>query len=254
MILLHFHKFQSIANYWWKFYSDRTRRKPLLRYGLWKTVSKHLNETIYLHTAFSWDIIYLNLFADILNKTMFSILLMSICNLVTYRSIRLVSLLNTSNGSPAILFSNKLLQRKNSKLLKLDKWSEIKRKPKRVIPRSLHLPLDEIMDLRQICSCAEACKSVKLRVKSAPRCGKCWICTPNYTGVQIRHLPPLQRVYPQFAHFWISTSNGYIYYICTRLRTFIFVYFEIRLLTFNMLSLYFYAPSSRYFKTFMHWQ
>ena len=28
---LHFHKFQSIANYWWKFYSDRTRRKPLLR-------------------------------------------------------------------------------------------------------------------------------------------------------------------------------------------------------------------------------
>ena len=82
---------------------------------------------------------YLNLFADITNKAIFSILLMSICNLVTYRSIRLVSLLNTSNGSPAILFSRKLLQRKKSTLLKPDKCSEIKRKP-----RSLHLPLDEI--------------------------------------------------------------------------------------------------------------
>ena len=78
---------------------------------------------------------YLNLFADIKNKAIFNILLMSIFNLVTYRSIRLVSLLNTSNGSPAILFSRKLLQRKKSKLLKLDNERK---------PRSLHLPLDEI--------------------------------------------------------------------------------------------------------------
>ena len=26
-----FHKFQSTANYWWKFYSDRTRKKTLVR-------------------------------------------------------------------------------------------------------------------------------------------------------------------------------------------------------------------------------
>ena len=41
------------------------------------------------------------------------------CNLVTYRSIRLVSLLNTSNVSPFILFSYKFLQKEKSKLLKL---------------------------------------------------------------------------------------------------------------------------------------
>ena len=52
------------------------------------------------------------------------------CNLVTYRSIRLVSLLNTSNVSPFILFSYKFLQKEKSQLLKLNKWSEIKRKPK----------------------------------------------------------------------------------------------------------------------------
>ena len=43
-----FDKFQSSANYWWKFYSDRTRKKNTFktiekhRYGIWKTVSKHL--------------------------------------------------------------------------------------------------------------------------------------------------------------------------------------------------------------------
>ena len=45
---LHFHTFQSIANYWWKLYSDQTRKTNTFkaiekyRYGLWKTVSKHL--------------------------------------------------------------------------------------------------------------------------------------------------------------------------------------------------------------------
>ena len=40
------------ANYWWKFYSDRTRKKNTFkaiekyRYGLWKSVSKHLKTTI----------------------------------------------------------------------------------------------------------------------------------------------------------------------------------------------------------------
>ena len=49
---LHFHKFQSIASYWWKFCSDRTRKKNTFkaiekyRYGLWKTVSKHLNSDV----------------------------------------------------------------------------------------------------------------------------------------------------------------------------------------------------------------
>ena len=43
-------------NHWWKFYSDQTRIKSLLKrlkdigHGLWKTISKHL-KAIWIHNA-----------------------------------------------------------------------------------------------------------------------------------------------------------------------------------------------------------
>ena len=53
-----FNKFQSIVNHWWKFCSDQARVKSLLkrfkiyRYGLWKSISKHLKLCI---TDNCWD-------------------------------------------------------------------------------------------------------------------------------------------------------------------------------------------------------
>ena len=61
LLLSILHTFQSIPNYWWKFYSDRTRKTfpfkaiKKYRYGLWKTVSKHLNNN-YCFQASQGDI------------------------------------------------------------------------------------------------------------------------------------------------------------------------------------------------------